>query len=424
MELETRRSALAGAVDIPASKSHTIRALAIASLADGESRLVQPLHSLDTVACVEVCRKLGAEIEMGDDIIVRGTAGRLVMPDDVLDVKNSGTTLYVALSMAALLDGTSVFTGDEQIRKRPAGNLMTALNDLGANVWSTRGNGMAPIVVQGPMRGGHTSIECPSSQYLTALLIGSPLAREAVEIDVPLLHEQPYVHITLGWLDEQGIRYERDELSRFRIEPRQGYKAFQKRIAADFSSAGFFLVAAAITGSELTLNGLDMSDAQGDKAVVGMLEEMGASVDVLADGVHIKGGELRGREFDMNATPDALPAMAVAASFADGETRLVNVPQARQKETDRIAVMHEELTKAGVPCEELEDGLIIQGGHFRGGRCSGHGDHRVVMAMAVAGLASDQPVVVDTAEAAGITFPNFAELVQAVGGQIEARQNG
>ncbi len=421
MEFTTHKSALSGAVDIPASKSHTIRALVIASLAEGKSKLVQPLHSLDTEACVDVCRALGARIEVGDDIVVAGTAGALAAPDDVLDVKNSGTTLYVALAMASLLDGAAVFTGDEQIRKRPAGNLIDALNDLGANVWSTRGNGMTPIVVQGPLRGGRTSIECPSSQYLTALLISTPLAPEPVVIDVPLLHEQPYVHITLGWLDEQGIRYERDALAQFRIEPGQGYRAFEKRIAADFSSATFFLVAAAITGSELTLMGLDMNDAQGDKAVVHMLAEMGAEVEVLPDGVRIAGRELKGGEFDMNATPDALPAMAVAASFAEGETRLVNVPQARLKETDRIAVMHQELAKLGVQVEELEDGLAIQGGSFKGGSAHGHGDHRVVMALAVAGLASPEPVTVDTAEAASITFPNFAELVQSVGGRIEAR---
>ena len=424
MEFITSKSSLSGAVDIPASKSHTIRALVIASLAEGTSRLVRPLQSLDTQACATVCRGLGAEIQLGDDFLVQGTAGSLSVPDHVLDVENSGTTLYVALSMAALLDGTAVFTGDEQIRKRPAGNLIAALNDLGAKVWSTRGNGMTPIVVQGPLKGGRASIECPTSQYLSSLLISAPLASEATEISVPLLHEQPYVHMTLGWLDEQGIAYEREELATFRIPPRQAYNAFEKRIPADFSSATFFLVAAAITASELTLKGLDMDDVQGDKAVVGMLAEMGASVDVLPDGVRIRGGRLEGRDFDLNATPDALPAMAVAGAFAEGQTRLLNVPQARLKETDRIAVMRQELAKLGVACEEREDGLIVQGGRVKGGRVHGRGDHRVVMALAVAGLAAESDVVVDSAEAAGITFPNFVELLRSAGGKIQARDVG
>ncbi len=423
MEFITRQSTLSGAVEIPASKSHTIRALAIASLAEGESRLARPLRSRDTDACVNVCRGLGARVEAaGDDLLVRGVAGAPAAPDDVLDVQNSGTTLYIALGMAALLDAAAVFTGDEQIRRRPAGPLLAALNDLGARAWSTRGNGAAPIVVQGPLRGGRTRIECPTSQYLTSLLICSPLAREPVEIEVPLLHERPYVHMTLGWLDEQGVRYERKDLDWFRIEPRQRYRAFEKRIPADFSSAAFFMVAAAVTGSELTLLGLDMNDAQGDKAVARMLEEMGAEVAVSPEGLRIAGRGLKAGEFDLNATPDALPAMAVAAAFADGETRLVNVPQARLKETDRIAVMCEELTRLGADCEELEDGLIVRGGGLRGGRARGHGDHRVVMALAVAGLASPEPVVVDTAEAAAITFPNFAELLQSAGGDIETRR--
>jgi len=421
MEFVTSKSSLSGPVDIPASKSHTIRALVIASLAEGTSRLVQPLQSLDTEACVGVCRGLGASVETGEDFVVQGTGGKQAIPDDVLDVQNSGTTLYVALSMAALLDGTAVFTGDEQIRKRPAANLINALNDLGASVWSTRGNGMTPIVVQGPLRGGKTSIECPTSQYLTSLLISAPLAAGSTEIDVPLLHEQPYVHMTLGWLDEQGIAYDRDELSKFRVEPGQSYRAFEKRIPADFSSATFFLVAAAITGSELMLEGLDMDDVQGDKAVVGMLEEMGAIVEVRPEGVRIQGGPLQARELDLNATPDALPAMAVAACFAEGETRLVNVPQARLKETDRIAVMHQELTKLGTECEQLADGLVVHGGPVSGGRVHGHRDHRVVMALAVAGLAADGEVTVDTAESAGITFPNFVELLHSVGGNVQAR---
>ena len=422
MEFTSSKSPLNGAVDMPASKSHTIRALAIAALADGESRLIQPLHSLDTEACVAVFRGLGAAIEPdGEDLVVHGTAGALTPPESVLDVENSGTTLYVAMSMAAVLDGAVVLTGDEQIRRRPAGALIAALNDLGAQVQSTRDNGMAPIVVRGPLRGGHTSIECPSSQYLTSLLISAPLAPEATDIEVPLLHEEPYVHMTLAWLDEQGIQYEREELARFRIGPAQRYHAFEKRIPADFSSATFFMVAAAITGSGLTLRGLDMDDVQGDKAVAHMIEQMGATVKVVPDGLRVKGGALQGGEFDMNATPDALPAMAVAGAFAKGETRLINVPQARLKETDRIAVMCQELRKLGVVCEELDDGLVIQGGKIQGGRVHGHGDHRVVMALAVAGLVAEGEVEVDTAEAAAITFPGFVKLLRSVGADIRTR---
>jgi len=445
VKLVVERSALGGSVRIPGSKSHTIRAVVIASLADGTSTIRQPLDSLDTLACVRVCRGLGAEIsdfrfpiadcgqrreenggrgtrdEDEDERrvwSVTGTGGKLATPGDVLDVGNSGTTLYVTLSMAALGRGWSVFTGDEQTRRRPAGPLLDALLVLGAAAFSTRGNGCAPIVIRGPLTGGRVAIECPTSQYLTSLLLNCPLAEGDTVIEVPLLHERPYVEMTLGWLDRQGIRYEREGFERFQVPGGQAYKPLDVAIPADFSSATFFLCAAAITGADVTLLGLDREDTQGDKAVLDYLAAMGARVEWLPDGVRLRGGELKGGEFDLNATPDALPAMAVAACFASGVTRLVNVPQARIKETDRLAVMHQELAKMGARIEELADGLVIQGGGPRGAVVDGHGDHRVVMALAVAGLAAEGRTEIATAEAAAVTFPNFVDMMVALGAKM------
>ncbi|HPD15772.1 MAG TPA: 3-phosphoshikimate 1-carboxyvinyltransferase [Planctomycetota bacterium] len=421
MRLVVERSALGGSVRIPGSKSHTIRAVVIASLAEGTSTIRQPLESLDTLACVRVCRGLGAELRAEARTTnweVTGTGGKLAPPDNVLDVGNSGTTLYVTLGTAALGRGWSVFTGDDQTRRRPAGALLDALRALGAEAFSTRGDGRAPIVVRGPLRGGRASIECPTSQYLTSLLINCPLAEGDSTIDVPLLHEQPYVEMTLAWLDGQGIRYERDGFRQFRLPGGQRYQAFDRAVPADFSSATFFLCAAAITGSEVTLLGLDRADTQGDKAVVDHLAAMGARVEWLPDGLRLRGGDLRGGEFDLNATPDALPAMAVAACFASGETRLVNVPQARIKETDRLAVMAQELSKMGARVTELPDGLVIQGKGLRGAVVDGHDDHRVVMALAVAGLAASGRTEVTTAEAAAVTFPNFVDLMASLGARM------
>jgi len=410
---------LHGTVRVPASKSHTIRAVFIASLAEGESDILQPLDSLDTMAAVNACRGFGAEITLGEKWTVRGTAGALRVPDDVIDVANSGTSLYITMSTAALCGGYSVLTGDDQIRKRPAQPLIESLNDLGAEVVSTRANGMPPLVVKGLLRGGTTSIRCPTSQYLTSLLINAPLAESSTKIDVLELNEHPYVEMTLGWLDSQGIAYSRAGFERFEIEGGQSYSAFTREMPADFSSATFFLVAAAITGSDLTLEGLDMTDAQGDKAVVGMLDEMGARVTVTENAVRIEGKPLQGAEFDLNATPDALPAMAVAGCFAEGVTKLANVPQARLKETDRIAVMREELTRMGGRIEELPDGLVVTGGGLTGANVRGHDDHRVVMALAVAGLAAGGTTEIDSAESTRVTFPNFVELMREVGSQIE-----
>lgn len=422
MILVSEKSRLSGSVEIPASKSHTIRALALATLAEGTSEVSNPLDSADTRACVDTCRALGAQIDTGAMWTVRGVAGRVQTAADVIDVKNSGTTLFVALSMAALGEGWNVFTGDGQTRRRSAGPLLEALRALGATAESTRGNGCAPIVIRGPLRGGEASIACPTSQYLSSLLISAPLARGETRIRVTLLNEAPYVQMTLDWLKMQGIRLTgRPDFLEFTIPGGQRYRAFRERVKADFSSATFFLCAAAITGADLTLNDLDMTDSQGDKAVVGMLERMGALVEIGPRSVHLRGGALKGVDIDLNATPDALPALAVTGCFASGVTRLLNVPQARIKETDRIRVMHEVITALGGRAEELPDGLVIHGGGLRGGKAPGHADHRVVMACGVAGLAADRPVEVDTAEAMNITFPSFVDLMTRCGARMRTR---
>jgi 3-phosphoshikimate 1-carboxyvinyltransferase len=418
MILTVKPSQLSGTVPIPGSKSHTIRGVVIASLAEGTSVLRSPLNSADAEAAVRVCRGLGAKIELGEEWRITGVGGKVRVPDDVLDVGNSGTTLYVAAAAAALADGYSVFTGDEQIRRRPVEALLAALRDLGAEAFTTRGNGCAPFVIRGPLRGGKVAIKCPTSQYLTALLLSVPLAQGDTEIEVLELTEHPYVEMTLHWLDRQGIRYERDGFDRFVIPGRQNYTAFDQVIPADWSSATFFLCAGAIGQGELRLTGLDLTDPQGDKAVVDMLRKMGAEIAEVDGAISIGNGKLHGAELDLNATPDALPALAVTACFAEGETRLVNVAQARLKETDRIAVMAEELRKMGAAVEEREDGLVIQGSPLHGASVHGHGDHRVVMSLAIAGTFAEGTTVVDTAEAMAVTFPDFADLMKAVGANL------
>jgi 3-phosphoshikimate 1-carboxyvinyltransferase len=274
-------------------------------------------------------------------------------------------------------------------------------------------------MIKGPIRGGKTGLDgSKTSQYLSSLLLNCPLASGDTEITFRDATETPYIEMTLRWLDEQGIGYERRGFEWFRIFGGQKYHAFRKRIPGDFSSATFFLCAAAVTHSELVLLGLDMSDSQGDKAVVDMLGQMGAEIEVLPEGIRIRGTKLHGGEFDLNATPDALPSMAVTACFTKGTTRLYNVAQARLKETDRITVMCRELTKMGAQIEERPDGLVIQGSPLHGSQVNGHGDHRVVMALAVAGLGADGRTEIDTAEAVSITFPSFVELMKGIGARI------
>lgn len=419
MEFIVQKSEIGGDIIIPGSKSHTIRALVIALLSHGMSLIENPLVSSDTGSCLNMIEQFGARIEKEKNIWhIEGLDGDISVPEDVIDIGNSGTSLYIGLGVASLAGGYTVFTGDHQIRSRPADALLNSIIDLGGDAFSTKGNGKPPLVVKGRISGGNTEIEAVTSQYLTSLLIAAPLASSDTHIRVPLLNELPYITMTLDWLNKLGIEYENRDYKEFYIKGNQRYAGFREVIAADFSSATFFLVAAAITGAELNLIGLDFTDTQGDKEVVDILRKMGAEIEIGKKNIKIRGGNLKGGVFDLNRIPDTLPALSVAACFAEGETRLTNVPQARLKETDRITVMHDELKKLGAGIEEIKDGLIITRSNLRGGKVEGHNDHRVVMALSVAGLASNSEVCVSTAEAVSVTFPDFMKLMAGIGANI------
>ncbi len=423
MKLIAAKSRLKGTVAIPASKSHTIRAVAIASLAPGRSMVRAPLLSGDTNAAVDCYRALGADIDTSDPKLwkVAGTGGKITAPPEIIDVGNSGTTLRIAMGSAALArpGQTTTFTGDEQIQARPIGPLIDALNDLGAKCTSLRNNGCAPVQITGTLTGGRTSIACKTSQYLSSLLLCTPLARRDSEIEVTLLNEPDYVRMTLDWLDKQQIQYENQQMRRFKIKGSQSYKPFDAAIPADFSSATFFLCAAALLADEVTISGLDFADSQPDKAVVDYLRAMGADISVAAGSVVVRAAPLKGVEIDLNRTPDALPAMAVTAAFAEGTTKLLNVPQARFKETDRISCMAAELRKMAVDVEELPDGLIIRQSAPKPANLHGWADHRIVMALAIAGLALEGQCTIDTAEAMSVTFPDYAKLMKSLGADMK-----
>lgn len=470
-------STVSGSVRIPASKSHTIRALLIAAFAAGTSTIHAPLLSEDTHSCLAACRSLGALIDDSDDSrwVVQGIGSggseyRPELQEDlergqrqgqktteapavdspmVIDTGNSGTTLYLLAGMAAAAGRAVILTGDAQIRNRPSRALTDALASLGAQIYYgtaleaelarlgappvelSRAEGCPPFLIRGPLTGGRVSIESTTSQYLSSLLLAAPLSdlgSGETAIDVPLLNERPYIDMTLAWLDRAGITYTRQGYDQFTLPAGQSYQPVSCEIPGDFSSASFFFCTAAITGDTIIVTGLDRNDHQGDKEVLSCLERMGCSIAWDAEGRAVTlsgpadGAALQGCDLDLNAIPDALPILAATACYAEGTTRLLNVPQARIKETDRIAVMAQELTKLGAELEELPDGLIVRAGHaarhgrrgLLGGTVDGHGDHRVIMALATSGLAAAGPVSIQGAEAVNITFPTFFTLLESI----------
>jgi 3-phosphoshikimate 1-carboxyvinyltransferase len=413
---------LTGEIDVPGSKSHTIRAIVIASLANGTSKIINPLFSDDTKAAVNGCKALGAKIEKKNTtIIIEGFDGRPKKPKQKLDMLNSGTSINMLTSIAALGNFKVTLDGDSSLRKRPVQPLLNALKDLGVNATSINHNNCPPIEIHGPIKGGKAEVDCKSSQYLSSLLISCPLIDNETEINVKNLCEIPYIKMTLKWLDEFKIKYENKSLEYFKIPGKQRYKPFEKSIPADWSSAAFPICAAAITQSDVTIKGPDIDDTQGDKKIIDYLNKMGAKIKINKGKITVIGKELNGTEIDLNETPDLLPVMAVVACFAKGETKLINVAHARIKETDRIRVMHDELKKLGADITELEDGLIIKHKTLKGNSLKGHSDHRVVMALSLAGLIAEGKTTIDTAESVSVTYPNYLKSMKALGANLEVK---
>ncbi|MBN1309476.1 MAG: 3-phosphoshikimate 1-carboxyvinyltransferase [Chitinispirillaceae bacterium] len=423
MKLIVHPSSLKGSITIPSSKSHTIRALLIGTLASGTSTVRRPLLTGDGASALGAARNLGAKTSSeGDVVAVAGRGDSYNGGSDFFDMGNSGTSTNLFTSAAALGSRRRKFDGDNSLRSRPFKYLLDALVPLGARYERERKTGDLPFTISGPLKGGTTTVNGVSSQYVSSLLFSCPLIKGgATDFTVINLQEVPYVRLSLWWLEKQGIQLEHNaDYTKFHIPGNQSYRPFDMTVPADFSSATFAVVGAALTGGPVTLQGLDFTDPQGDKGVFTLLETAGATVTHAAEGVTVStGGTLKAGVMDLNPMPDALPAISVLACALEGETRIVNVGHARIKETDRIVVMREELTKMGATVTETADGLIIRKSDLRGARVSGRDDHRVVMALALAGCVAKGETVIDTAEAAAVTYPSFVDDFRALGADME-----
>lgn len=409
-------------MEVPPSKSYTHRAITISALGPGGS-VKRPLLSADTRATIRAAEAFGAEIAIeGETLAVAGAGGGPKTPENVIDVENSGTTLRIMAAVAALTDG-AVLTGDASIRRRPNGPLLKSLCDLGGEAFSIKKDDCAPLVVRGRIRGGRTVLDgSVSSQFLSALLISCPLAEGGSEIEIKgELKSRPYAEITLEMLRAAGAKIETD-FERFAVQGGQSYDLGGYTVPGDFSSASYLLAAAAVTGSSLSVRGLRPSK-QGDSAIVSILQEMGAKISWdRSEGVlEIEGRELSGVEVDASLTPDLVPTIAVLGSVAEGQTVVKNAEHVRHKETDRLRAMATELSRMGAKIAERPDGLVIEGGRLRGARVSGHHDHRIVMALTVAGLVAGDTTV-DTAEAVSVSYPGFFEEMARIGASVQVRR--
>ena len=417
MNLHIRPSKLSGTITVPGSKSHTIRAVAMAMMAEGKSTINAPLISEDTLSAIRAAEAFGMKLNRGDDSCwtAEGLAGNLQEPSGVIDMANSGTSIKIFAALAAQCNIKAEFDGDESLRSRPMKSLLDALDQCGVETSSE--NGKCPFSVKGPFKEHKkVTVNGKSSQYVSAMLFASAFSGCGETIEVVNVNEQPYIGLTLSWMKRLGLQFEAaEDYTHFEVPGGQKTKGFTYTIPADFSTAAFPLAAAAVTKSEIGILNLDFMDVQGDKGVFALLSQMGTEIRKMGGTTSVKGVELNGMEIDLNSMPDALPALSVVAAFAEGTTKLYNVANARIKETDRIACMTKELRKMGVTVTELPDGMIIEGGKPKGAVLESYGDHRIAMALAVAGLAAEGETVIRGAECAAVTYPAFFDAFKAMG---------
>jgi 3-phosphoshikimate 1-carboxyvinyltransferase len=416
---------LEGEISVPASKYHAHRALMLASLAEGESRIKGSVAARHVQSTIEVLTGLGTEIETtADGFLVRGGLPYRPLRDTV-SVGSSGTTLYFMIGLASLADAAVTITGQKYFQRRPVGPLLEALTSMGIELESA--NATPPITVQPKRpRGGRVSIAGTLSQWISGLLIVAPFASGPTTIEVEgTLNEQPYVELTVNMMRAFGLEVGvSDDWRRFEIEPNQTAHAAEITLPPDIGSLAFGLAATSIHPADVFFKGV--SEIDGTKVdhpeahFLDVVTEMGLpmELDPAAGGmrVHHDGVRLRGVEIDCRPMPDMLPVLSTMGQFAEGETRFSNVAHVRLKESDRVVSMLQ-LNRMGGDVEEQGGELVVRGiaGDLTGSPLSSFNDHRVHMALAVAASRARGESSLTYPNAYRISYPGFLEDMRAIG---------
>ena len=422
-----RQRALRGTITPPGDKSVSHRALILNAISNGTA-IVQGLsEGRDVVSTMRCLKRLGVEIH-GDPsgtLTVHGRGRSLEEPSEVLDVGNSGTTIRLLSGMLAAQPFLSVLTGDRSIRNRPMGRIVEPLRDMGAQVSGRKNDSMAPLVIRGgPLRGIECTMAVASAQVKSCILLAALFAEGETLLHQPARSRDH----TERMLRAMGADVQEDGLA---LCTRPGtITSMDVNVPGDVSAAAFWLVAAAChPNARVTVKGVGVNPTR--DGLVEVLKEMGASIstesprleggepvaDLLVESSHLKGTEIGGALIPRLI--DELPVLAVAACFAEGTTIIRDAQELRAKESDRILTTARELTRLGADIEERPDGMVIRGTcRLRGNQCRSHGDHRLAMALAVAGLLADGETAVDGAQAADVSYPRFWEHLQELSSPV------
>lgn len=457
MKIKAKKTSLSGHIQVPGSKSHTIRALLLASLAEGTSRIHNPLPSADCISTSKAISLVGAffKDEGNGTWTVTGAGKNIHLPENVVDVGNSGSLLYFMSPIAATFEGWSIFTGDESIRTRPVAHMVDVLNQMGGEAHiAIPGKTTCPMVIKGPVstRNRIVTEGSVSSQYISGLMMAATRMKGTLKIELTNPKETPYLTMTKIWLESVGVTVRMsDDFKHIEIDGPVDIKAFEKTIPSDWEAVAFPLIAALITDSEITIDDVDSSGTQGDDAIVDVLKSIGADIqwDKTKNNLTVRGGKksadkigrlstdnLPGKELHVNLSgyPDAICAVAVAACFTEGTTYIEDISVCRKKETDRIEVLKKELTKLGADVEDGPDFMIIHGHsplnsdgtknpdfRLHGAEVESCLDHRVAMSLACLGLGLDDgnEVIVKDAECCSVSFPGFFDAMNNINAGFE-----
>jgi 3-phosphoshikimate 1-carboxyvinyltransferase len=407
----------------PPSKSYTHRAIVLGALTHGPFTLKRPLLSEDTRATLDALHVMGASVQ-GDAASLKIHCDELGQAATVIDARNSGTTMRLMTGIAALQPSTTTLTGDESLVKRPMAPLVDALGQLGAKVSYLGQKGMPPLKVTGPIKGQRTEVQGGvSSQFVSSLLIACTQKADDTEVRIGgEMISRPYVDITLDMLRDFGGEV-RESDKAFEVKGGQRLERSEYTVPGDYSSAAFALAAGAVTSGDVTVTNLDSGSPQGDKAIVRFLKGFGAEVRTTADSVRVAGGRLEGLEIDVKDTPDLFPVLAVLGAVADGATVIKGGANLRYKESDRIATTTAFLRAMGARVRPTEDGCEISGGaKLHGADVDTHGDHRILMAAALAGLVSTSGTRMEDDSSYEISYPGFLRDMHQLGCRLEVRR--
>ncbi len=402
-------SAIHAEVSVPPSKSYTNRALIVAALSEGTSILKNPSKSDDSRYLTKALAQFGIKLSQGPDFIeVEGSNGSITPPQEEIFIGNAGTAIRFLTTFAGLANGQTILTGDEAMQKRPIKDLLDALAVAG--VKTTSNNGCPPLTVHGgKLKGGIIRLNATmSSQFVSSILLTAPYAKSQIHLHIKgKLSSTPYVDMTLHLMRSFGAEVEvLEPYVSYIVNNKDRYVGETFSIEGDASSATYFFAAAAITGGTVKINNLPHDSLQGDIKFLSLLDEMGCTIRRHETAIEVRGRTLKGIEVDMNDIPDCVPALAIVAAFADGETTITNVAHLRYKETDRLTAIATELSKLGTKVELRKDGLTIIPKKLHGAVIETYHDHRIAMSFAVAGLRIPGIEIINPS-CVTKSFPNF-----------------